>query len=307
MRLLQLKIRGLGDLPETVWLQVGPRCTVIGSASRRSAALFIKAIEALNPLVSCRDTRPFDKIPLETTTPNGYKKLIDPAKRTIAFGIYDSPSSLVHELGDIAAPLYETDRIEVGRRLDLSRWINFVELSASSRWSEVSGEIFRLFSKSGESGCGRNEVAPLIDSLADSDRIKGETAVKLAAWLNDLSKQLPDLDVSATLEKVERWQRFKEARRLVEKRLPLMISVPPPAPAGAALKRKVSEVSGCGSMAPVILVDLFEHSSTAEAEKKLRAISSSFSDNQIIALVNPSYQADNLPARSRFHSAESLA
>lgn len=303
MRLLQLKIRGLGNLPETDWLQAGRRLTVISSANRQRSALVQTAIEALNPVIPCRDSRPFDKIPLETTTRNGYRKVIDPAKRTIVFGIYDSPSSLVHELGDITAPLYETDRIEVGRRLDLSRWINFVELASSSRWSDVSEEISRLLSMAEGINAGGNEVASLIDSLTDTDRLKGETADRLAAWLIELKNRLPDQDISDTLEKVERWQRFKSARRLVEKRLPLMIQASSPHSA-AGLERTVAEVLSCGSLAPVILVDLFDEKSSTEAEKKMTAINSSFPDNQIIAFVSAPPRAENLPAGSQFHSAE---
>ncbi len=306
MRLLQLKIRGLGDLPETDWLQAGRRCTVIGCARRQSSDLLIKAIESLNPIIPCRESEPFKKIPHHTTTPDGYKKVIDPTKRTIVFGIYDSPSSLVHELGDITPALYETDRIEIGRRLDLSRWINFVELASSSRWSEVSDEISRLFSMAAQTSTGGNEIASLIGSFADTDRIKGKSGDRLAAWLGDLKKYLPGQGISATLEKVERWQRFNAARRLVEKRLPLMIPMTL-AHFEAGLKHQTAEVSGNGPMAPIILANFFEESSAAGIDKELTAISSRFAENQIIALVNASYSARDLPAESQFYGAEAVS
>ena len=74
-------------------------------------------------------------------TQNGHTRRINPAKRTIALAVFNATPDLVQELSSIGDWFYETDRIEVGRRFDYSRWINFVELASSTRWSEISSDI----------------------------------------------------------------------------------------------------------------------------------------------------------------------
>jgi len=306
MHLLQLKIRGLGDLPETDWLETGRRLTVISSANRHRTELIRCAVEALNPSTPCRETKPFKKLPLETTTRNGYRKTVDPAKRTIIFGIYDSPSSLVHELGNISADLYETDRIEVGRRLDYSRWINFVELASSTRWNEVSEEFNQLLAALEESRNSGVEIASLIDSLSETDRIKAETAATLAAWLRTVKSQLPDRDITETLAKVERWKKFKAARSLVEKRLPLMIPVTASAQPAAKLEKVIEDAGDSERMIPILLVDLFEENSAAMVDKKLQSLDSLSGDRQSIVFLNMSCSVSNLPDEIPHHYLESI-
>lgn len=303
MRLLQLKIRGLGDLPETGWLEAGRRFTVITSSNRRSCGLLMGAVEALNPATPCRETESFRELPLETTTGNGYKKIIDPGKRTVIFGIYDSPSALVHELGHITAPLYETDRIEVGRRLDYSRWINFVELASSTRWSEIAEEIQRLRDASQQCGNDEPEITSLTNSLSATDRIKGEYATRISNWLRDIKRHLPAEDISDTLEKIERWDRFQSARRVVENCLPLMVAASPLAPSHGEFEQSVPETDRSERMAPIYLLDFFEEKSSG-VDEILRKLASESSANQIIAFVNASYSPRALPEEAAFHRIE---
>jgi len=303
MRLLQLKIRGLGELPETGWLEAGRRFTVIGSSSRRTCGLLMGAVEALNPATPCRETGSFSELPLETTTENGYRKSIDPAKRTVIFGIYDSPSALVHELGHITAPLYESDRIEVGRRLDYSRWINFVELASSTRWSEVAEEIQRLRDASQQCGNDESEIASLTNSLLATDRIKGEYGSRISTWLREIKRRLPAENISDTLEKIERWDRFQSARRVVENCLPLMVAASPSARSHGEFEQSVPDTDRSERMAPIYLVDFFEEKPSGLDELLSKLASESFS-NQIIAFVNASYSPRALPEEAAFHRIE---
>lgn len=290
MRLLQLKIRGLGELPETDWLQIDRRINVISFEDSVAGTLFLKAIESLKPLTDCRITQPFQGLPLETRTHDGHRKVINPAKRTIAMGIFDSPASLVRELGLITPHLYETDRIEVGRRLDYSRWINFVELASSSRWSQISEDLRRLCDKIRRHQPGRERIKHLLTTMADSDRIKGHTARELEEWLDNLkSNQEVGPVVKDILEKVARWRQFKEARQLIEDRLPLMLRLPLINCSVSEMTTKIEDAAKQSSMPPIMLIDLIDERSSASVDECIALIQSRVPGIQSFFFVNGTY------------------
>ncbi|MGI9536845.1 MAG: hypothetical protein ACR2PB_07230, partial [Desulfocapsaceae bacterium] len=216
MRLRQLKIRGLGSLPETDWIALNGATTLLRFADKTVGRQFLKSVQCLNPPFDCLIDQPFKDLPLETVSANGYRRVIAPEKRTIVFGIFDTPSFLVRELGAITPPLYETDRVEVGRRLDYSRWINFVEIASSSRWSEVSEDIKTLLHQQSSAGADDSNIRLLLAETAPTDRLKGAMAEHLATWLSALKGRLPKRgDLDDILEKVLRASRFSEARAIM--------------------------------------------------------------------------------------------
>lgn len=290
MRLLQVKIRGLGELPETDWLQLGRLTNLFSFQNRISGRLFLQAVESLNPLNDCRVDQPFSSLPDEIVTPEGHRRIIKPAKRTISMGIFDCPSDLVRELGQITPPLYETDRIEVGRRFDYSRWINFVELASSSRWSEVSSDLRQLCGQVTTIHPGVELITRLLETMAATDRIKGPTALQLEAWLKDLQDDLRnDWDVEDLLEKVARWRRFGEARHLVEAHLPLMMRLPLQTASATEIMDLLRDTEKRTGTDPILLIDLLDEYST-DAEAKIELLQSAKIQNQCFVFVNGSYR-----------------
>lgn len=266
MRLLQIKLRGLGDLPVTNWVTLSRTLTLLRFTDTQVGRQVLEAVQALNPPYDCLSERPFDNLPMEETVAGGYRRAIIPEKRTIVIGIFDTPSALVKELGVLTPPLYETDRVEVGRRLDYSRWTNFVEISSSSRWSEVSEDIRRLLHDYPE-GSEAGAVRRLLNEAVPSDRVKGAMAEELAGWLATLEDRRSEIDhYPDILEKVHRARKFKEARELLSGRLPQFLAIN-----GDAVP-EVSElgaISNDARITPVLLIDCFE---AAPQERRMAAV-----------------------------------
>ena len=103
MRLLQIKLRGLGNLPVTNWVTLSRTLTLLRFTDTQVGRQVLEAVQALNPPYDCLSERPFDNLPMEEAVAGGYRRAIIPEKRTIVIGIFDTPSALVKELG--VAPL----------------------------------------------------------------------------------------------------------------------------------------------------------------------------------------------------------
>ena len=191
--------------------------------NQEAGTLFLRALQTLHPPYSCAKTIPFSDLP-EFETRGSYTKNITPSKRTIALGVFEANADIVGELGELDQNLYETDRIEIGRRLDYSRWINFVELSSSTRWKDVKAEFKQLVeflpqAKKHIAG----EAQEFINSLKGSERIKGSIAQKLLYFLRHLERDCNNLDLyHETLGQIQRAEHFQTARLKVFRRLPLL-------------------------------------------------------------------------------------
>lgn len=95
----------------------------------------------------------------------------DDAELAIFFGPFD-PS------------LYELDQVEVGRRLDNSRWLNFVEISQSLKWSDISDKLHLLLEC--EDGFFREKYT--LPRFNTGDRLRGEVGRMVSIYLNILSE-----------------------------------------------------------------------------------------------------------------------
>ena len=304
MRLRQLKIRGLGRLPETDWLTLSPSITLLLFPDENVGRQFLKTVQSLNPTFDCHTEKPFKDIPLETVSANGYRKMISPEKKTIVFGIIDTPPSLVRELGAITPPLYETDRVEIGRRLDYSRWINFVEIASSTRWSEVSEDIQNLLHRTNPEGFYAQHIERLVKETAPTDRVKGTTAEELSTWLPGLRARPPDLGSQDEIEeKVQRARKFSEARQIITRRLPQFLSITSdqdlqlPSSEKAADQPKIS---------PILLVDCLNEGLDEGSSAKIHERISSLPKNcQCLCFAAESLGGWNLPDEQVI-SAETL-
>ena len=266
MRLLQVKLRGLGSLPVTDWLPLHTAITVLRCKDTQAGRQILRAVQSLNPPYDCLTEQPFSTLPKEEVLANGSHRIIAPDKRTIVIGIFDTPSFLVKELGAITTPLYETDRVEVGRRLDYSRWLNFVEIASSSRWSEVSTDLHKL-SHEYPDASGTQNIRRLLAEAVPSDRIKGEMAEELAGWVTLLQQNQPETKIPPDLlEKILRADKFSEARALVYRRLPLFLTVnSDEVPQLAELKTDENKPP----INPLILIDCFN---SAHPEQRKTAV-----------------------------------
>lgn len=255
MRLLQIKLRGLGSLPVTNWVTLSAKLTLLRFSDSRVGRQVLKTVQSLNPPYDCFTEQPFADLPMEEVLADGRRRAITPAKRTIVIGIFDTPSALVKDLGTITPPLYETDRVEIGRRLDYSRWINFVEIASSSRWSEVSEDVRKLLHEYPD-GPEANAIQRLMTEAVPADRIKGTMAEELAGWLTTLEARQSEIaHYPDILEKIHRAHKFTEARELLARRLPLFLSVSSDdVVQGAELQTEKSDAPS----SPVVLIDCFD-------------------------------------------------
>jgi hypothetical protein len=227
MNLVRMKIRGLGTTPETHWFSLGSGLNLFHIPDAAAGIAFIKAIQSVNPPYHCQTRQPFSDLPT-TITYKEHTRVIRPPKRTIAIGVFSSSPQLVGELAGTSPLFYETDRIEVGRRLDYSRWLNFVELASSTRWSEVSDDIKKLLLTMGNNTDTIDNPGCLIKRLLPTDRIRDHVMDELLNWLTGVTDKIPENhrpEVHAWIEKVKRAHYFSAARKIVKNRLPFFFII----------------------------------------------------------------------------------
>jgi len=234
MELIQARIRGLGKLKESQWFELSPHLNLFqfpdqkGLNDQTFATNFLQLLQTINPTYDIEKIQPFANFP-NFTKQGGYTRHINPAKRTVALAVFSATPSLVKELAVADEWLYETDRIEVGRRLDYSRWINFVEIAASTRWSEISDNIQILLDQ--VQNLRPDLTIPLDDifhSLKPADRIKNELQEQLAHWLKNLPAEVQKSSgqlIESTFSAVMRADHFQTARDIVCSRLPLFVTL----------------------------------------------------------------------------------
>lgn len=228
MKLIKARIRGTGKLKESQWFEVGPHLNLMqfsGIHGFENSRNFLRILQSINPTYAILTRKPFSDLPTHTDQ-NGYTRQINPAKRTIALAVFSATPELVRELIAFGEWFYETDRIEVGRRFDYSRWINFVELAASSRWSEISNDIETLISQSRRLVPDSTPPPGELDSLKPADRIIDQLQENLRQWLHKLPLELQQSSrqlIEKTNTAVMRAAHFHTARNIVRSRLPLLV------------------------------------------------------------------------------------
>ncbi len=274
MILVKLRLRGLGEIPQTEWVEVAAGLNLLEAQNTAQQRALVDALATINPPYQCREVEPFGDLPRQISR-QGRTRRIVPHKRTIAIGVFNSNPDLVQELAKISPVLYETDLIEVGRRLDYSRWINFIELASSTRWSEIAAEVDALLTTGGLDPGSAGQLRRLTETLAPTDRIKGELMTELAACLEaattgaatDERDRLIDL-----LHRVLRARHFTKARAVVEKRLPLLAALDLGRLRSWRLRRLSSGPQACLPPALSLLIETFErtlHASNATAANQL--------------------------------------
>ena len=224
MKLIQVKTRGTGPLLESNWIPLSRGLNQFYFSNPYEGTTFLRALQSLHPLYSCAAADPFAELPRFEKQGN-HTRHIQASKRTIALGVFGATADLVNELGVIDQNLYETDRIEIGRRLDYSRWINFVELSSSTRWKEIEPNISELFDHLPQQNEKlSNEVMEFLQTLAGTDRIRDDVANRLISYLSLLEDTGKEKALfNETVECIKRAAHFQTAREVVFKRLPLFI------------------------------------------------------------------------------------
>ena len=128
-------------------------------------------------------------------------------------------------LAEISPLFYEMDRVEIGRRLDYSRWLNYVELASSTRWSEVSQQMWRIFERRGD---GEQGISDLLSGLAPTDRVRGTVLAQLVDWLERLSAPVAEKEKTHYKELIEVLRRadiFTRARAVTVGYLPCFFSI----------------------------------------------------------------------------------
>lgn len=223
MRLLQVKTRGLGNTPETDWICLTPHLNLLHFDNTSDKDGFLHLLQTINPLYDCKSAAPFQELPL-INGQDKHVRIITPRKRTISLAVFASTPEIVQDLSSISQLFYEVDRIEVGRRLDYSRWITFVELSSSTRWSEISDQVQRLLDRwpgfVPRDGNFRHEI----EQMRPTTRVKGNMLIALKTWLKSLMSQIPQehhSHLEQLLLVVGRADAISDARRFTAQRLPL--------------------------------------------------------------------------------------
>ncbi len=235
MKLIKARIRGLDSHTESNWFDLNSGLNLFRFPTAEHGRKFLRILQTINPTYPVREGKPFAEFP-DYIQQDGYTKHVNPAKRTVAMAVFSATPQLVKDLAKISPLLYETDRIEVGRRLDYSRWINFVELASSTRWSEIADDMQTLQQKVETFAPDRSAaLKEITGGLKPSDRVKDSLKDQLAHWLEKLPANLPD-DCKELAERlltaVRRADYFRRARTIVRIRMPLLVVIGSSPPGG---------------------------------------------------------------------------
>lgn len=228
MKLIQAKIRGTGTTLNTRWFALHKQITAVCIQNDGARERFLRSLHSINPARESPDEELFSSEP-RLVRAKGHLHRIMPHKRTVALGIYSTPPGVVKELGQISHHLYEADRIEVGRRLDFSRWMNFVEIASTTRWSEIASEVMRLLNKQNSSF--KDFQGPeIIKRLQPTDRIRAQEKSELLNILDNLPavvKEKEDNRIENLRNEITRVDHFHQARQLVYTHLPTSYYIAP--------------------------------------------------------------------------------
>ncbi len=219
--LKNIRIRGLGKVIDSQWFEIGDGLSFFALPEDFHRQGFLEALQTINPPYLIQQEEPFREYP-HITRQGRFQKRVRPHRRTIAFAIFTAQPGFVEKLAEITPHLYETDRIEVGRRFDYSRWVNFVEIAGSSRWSEIRREVMALTAKN--SNAFSRSLQESIKSLQPTDRVIDDFRERLHHALlqvlenernGEKRKRLYELCFT-----VQRQEHFQLAKSCVKKHLP---------------------------------------------------------------------------------------
>ena len=228
MKLIKFRIRCLTGMADSGWQNLGAGATLLGPRPGGGPGIVLEALQHINPPRGASGRQGFAD-PLTHDRQGGYARKINPGKKTAAIAVFAADLLLIHELSEIDPDLLETDRIEVGRRLDYSRWLNFVEIASSGRWSDIAEPMLALRHWLDEKQ-PRHPAGSLPASLQATDRLTGEVAERLKEWLRQVEAVADSTrlsQIASCRQAVERHERFARARRLVEDRLPPFVLLHP--------------------------------------------------------------------------------
>ncbi len=219
--LKNIRIRGLGNVIDSQWFEIGNDLTFFALPEDFNRQGFLEALQTINPPYAIEEKEPFREYPF-ITRQGRFQKRVRPHRRTIAFAIFIAQSNFVKKLAEITPHLYEADRIEVGRRFDYSRWINFVEIAGSTRWGEIRRAVMGMTKEH------RHAFSPFlqekIQGLKQTDRVINDFRELLHRALlmalenennGEKRKKLYELCFV-----VQRQEHFRMARLSVERHLP---------------------------------------------------------------------------------------
>jgi hypothetical protein len=214
---------------DSLWIEVGKGLHIIKAEQPAQAQVLLRLLQTIHPPYDCLSDSPFADFPQFTSGQHGINT-ITAAKKTVALAIFAASSELVNELAAIDPLFYETGWIELGRRRDCSRWMHFVELSESARWSEIHGTVMDLLAHARlKAPQTVNEFELALQSWRGTDRIKDQRAHQLKALLQSLRSALAADQQSSLdhcLQAVDRAHHFSRAKEMVAARLPMFFSIP---------------------------------------------------------------------------------
>ena len=227
MELLQFRIRAHSMLADTQWVPVKDGINILASEDRSTVQAAFEILQTIHP-PSSSHLQPLTSNMRKTVSQDGYSKRILAQKKTAAFAIFSADNTLIKKLAIIDEALYELDRIEVGRRIDHSRWMNFVELSSSTRWSEIDQQLRQLLNDLTKK-CPPELLQPLRETIAlrkGTDRLHRGVDQTLIHQLSALSLAIEPAQneiYTFLLHAAQRSQRFIRAKQAIYLQLPVFI------------------------------------------------------------------------------------
>jgi len=229
MQLLKARLNGVGCLARSDWFDLSPGLNLMHIPDAKLRQTFLRQLATLNPFPPSSCAEDFGDIPA-ILMQRGYPRRLNPSKRTAALALFAAAPSLIGELGKIEAVLDGVDRIEVGRRLDGSRWLNFVEIASSCRWWEIEADVAHLLEVLRQHHPALGQLGrDIANDLEPSRRIRDNLEKQLTGWVSRILEERAAVEIRPLAERlfheITRPSRVAMAKRSVEERLPVFIDL----------------------------------------------------------------------------------
>lgn len=231
MNLIQFRIRCHRNLSDSHWKEVKEGINVLGLKDPNASRAILEYLSTIRPLTAGSLRHLQDSAGLSYRE-GAHTRRVIPHKKTAAITVFTADPPLVKILAELDSDLFETDRIEVGRRLDHSRWMNFVEIPSSSRWKEIKPIVNRLLTHLAghKTGLDLSSLRELISPLKDTDRMRRGLDERLLDAMHPIAPQVPsplEKEYTEAIKLIQRNQRFSRAKEKVFKALPYFILLTP--------------------------------------------------------------------------------
>ena len=184
MKLKRAHVTGYRSIRDSSEFNIEPEKTMLIGPNEAGKTATLKALQALNPPAgegAFQALRDFPRADYRDVQMGQ----VDPRTFTVIRGVFSVDEQLRAELAQISPSFSNVEEVEVGRRLDNSRWVKFEGMTRAVSWREIEKDVKQLRDsvKKTASTDFLSRLDTLTQALEQSSVIEGDLAASLVRWI----------------------------------------------------------------------------------------------------------------------------